>query len=95
LSRNALLARIWPSRSTSEDAGIPVDDKTAWHDPTVAAAYQRAALASDPTSDTRTPHTAVQRAPFAADTLFRQHGDRAAASPTRDDRIIDTPGTRL
>ncbi|MGN9912763.1 alpha/beta hydrolase [Phytohabitans sp. LJ34] len=39
----------------SWDAGIPGDDKTVWRDPAVAAAYQRAALASDPTSASRTP----------------------------------------
>lgn len=39
----------------SWDAGIPVGDKAVWRDPAVVAAYQRAALASDPTSGTRTP----------------------------------------
>ncbi|SMC65321.1 Lysophospholipase, alpha-beta hydrolase superfamily [Kibdelosporangium aridum] len=37
------------------DDSIPVADKTKWHDPRVVAHYQRAALASDPTSDDRTP----------------------------------------
>ncbi|MFB4277889.1 alpha/beta fold hydrolase [Nonomuraea sp. MTCD27] len=39
----------------SWDGSIPVEDKTAWRDPAVAAAYAKAALASDPTSGTRTP----------------------------------------
>lgn len=39
----------------SWDRAIPVEDKTAWRDPEVAAAYQQAALASDPTSQSRTP----------------------------------------
>lgn len=37
------------------DNSIPGDDKDAWRDPAVAAAYQAAALASDATSATRTP----------------------------------------
>lgn len=39
----------------SWDRAIPVEDKTAWRDPAVAAAYQQAALASDPTSQSRNP----------------------------------------
>lgn len=34
---------------------IPVEDKSQWRDPQVAQAYQKAALASDPTSETRNP----------------------------------------
>ncbi len=34
---------------------IPVTDKSQWREPAVAEAYQRAALASDPTSAQRTP----------------------------------------
>jgi pimeloyl-ACP methyl ester carboxylesterase len=37
------------------DRSIPGDDKSAWRDPEVAKAYAVAALASDPTSNTRTP----------------------------------------
>jgi pimeloyl-ACP methyl ester carboxylesterase len=37
------------------DRSIAIDDKTAWRDPAVAAAYVSAAIASDPTSHTRTP----------------------------------------
>ncbi|MGP4016615.1 alpha/beta fold hydrolase [Saccharopolyspora sp. 5N708] len=48
----------------SWDSSIPVEDKAAWRDPAVLDAYQTAALASDPTSDTRTP--ASFRAPSGA-----------------------------
>ena len=34
---------------------IPVEDKSQWRDPQVVEAYQQAALASDPTSETRNP----------------------------------------
>ncbi|MER5265602.1 alpha/beta fold hydrolase [Actinosynnema sp. NPDC002837] len=37
------------------DAAIPVDDKSAWRDPRVAAAYVEHAVASDPTSADREP----------------------------------------
>lgn len=37
------------------DRSIPVGDKASWRDPRVAAAYAEAALASDVTSDSRTP----------------------------------------
>ena len=39
----------------SWDASIPLEEKTLWRDPAVAQAYMAAALASDPTSETRTP----------------------------------------
>lgn len=39
----------------SWDEGIPVEDKSQWRDPEVLAAYQAAALASDPTSQHRDP----------------------------------------
>jgi pimeloyl-ACP methyl ester carboxylesterase len=39
----------------SWDSSIPAGDKTAWRDPAVVGAYVKAALASDPTSGTRTP----------------------------------------
>lgn len=37
------------------DRSIPVEDKSAWRDPAVAAAYVEAAIASDPTSAEREP----------------------------------------
>ncbi|OHV76495.1 alpha/beta fold hydrolase [Rhizobium sp. LCM 4573] len=39
----------------SWDRSIPVEDKDSWHDPAVVEAYQRAALASDPTSGDHQP----------------------------------------
>lgn len=39
----------------SWDRSIPLEEKTQWRDPAVAQAYVTAALASDPTSGTRTP----------------------------------------
>lgn len=39
----------------SWDRSIPAEDKTTWRDPKVVEAYVTAALASDPTSGTRTP----------------------------------------
>lgn len=37
------------------DRSIPLADKSLWRDPAVASAYTAAALASDPTSESRTP----------------------------------------
>ncbi|MCI2422443.1 alpha/beta hydrolase [Saccharopolyspora sp. K220] len=48
----------------SWDASIPIEDKDAWRDPAVVHAYVTAALASDPTSESRTP--ASFRAPTGA-----------------------------
>lgn len=48
----------------SWDNSIPVEDKAQWRDPAVVASYQKAALASDPTSGTRSP--ASFRAPSGA-----------------------------
>ncbi|UBU09030.1 alpha/beta fold hydrolase [Nonomuraea gerenzanensis] len=48
LSTGASLLPSW-------DSSIPAEDKTAWRDPALADAYIKAALASDPTSGTRTP----------------------------------------
>lgn len=46
------------------DKSIPIEDKSAWRDPRVADAYARAALASDPTSYSRSPPSF--RAPLGA-----------------------------
>ena len=56
------------------DRSIPLEDKTAWRDPEVARAYARAALASDPTSDSRTPPSF--RAPSGAleDSFYQASG---------------------
>jgi pimeloyl-ACP methyl ester carboxylesterase len=46
------------------DRSIPIDDKSQWRDPAVAKAYVDAALASDPTSSSRTPSS--MRSPCGA-----------------------------
>ncbi|GEP53481.1 alpha/beta fold hydrolase [Reyranella soli] len=58
------------------DRSIPVPDKASWRDPAVADAYGRAALASDPTSPSRTP--AAFRAPLGAieDSFYQASGRR-------------------
>lgn len=43
-----------PSLMGAWDRGIPGEDRSAWRDPAVAEAYVAAALASDPTSASRT-----------------------------------------
>jgi pimeloyl-ACP methyl ester carboxylesterase len=56
------------------DRSIPLEDKSAWRDPDVAAAYAREALASDPTSGSRTPPSF--RAPSGAleDSFYQAAG---------------------
>lgn len=58
------------------DRSIPAADKASWRDPAVAAAYGRAALASDATSVSRTP--AAFRAPLGAieDSFYQASGRR-------------------
>lgn len=59
----------------SWDESIPAEDKASWRDPAVAAAYAQAALASDPTSETRDPP--AFRAPAGAtEDSFLQAGGR-------------------
>lgn len=53
-----------PSLLSSWDRTIPTEDPTTWRDSRVAEAYQREALASDPTSEQRQP--AGFRAPNGA-----------------------------
>lgn len=56
------------------DRSIPLEDKGAWRDPEVAQAYAREALASDPTSGSRTPPSF--RAPTGAleDSFYQASG---------------------
>jgi pimeloyl-ACP methyl ester carboxylesterase len=56
------------------DRSIPTADKSSWRDPAVLAAYQRAALASDPAATQRTPPSF--RAPSGAfeDTFYLATG---------------------
>jgi pimeloyl-ACP methyl ester carboxylesterase len=58
------------------DESIPLDDKSLWRDPAVASAYAEGALASDPTSGTRTPNSF--RAPTGAleDSFLEATGHR-------------------
>jgi pimeloyl-ACP methyl ester carboxylesterase len=57
------------------DRSIPIADKASWRDPAVVAAYQQAALASDPLSATREPP--AFRAPLGAiEDSFYQAGGR-------------------
>ncbi|MGO1078741.1 alpha/beta fold hydrolase [Inquilinus sp. CA228] len=59
----------------SWDRTIPAEDKASWRDPAVAAAYARAALASDPAADMRDPP--AFRAPAGAtEDSFLQAGGR-------------------
>ncbi|MGW4466283.1 alpha/beta hydrolase [Micromonospora sp. NPDC004704] len=58
--RTSTAASLLPSW----DDSIPTPDKSVWRDPAVAAAYQQAALDSDPTSSSREP--ASFRAPSGA-----------------------------
>jgi pimeloyl-ACP methyl ester carboxylesterase len=60
----------------SWDRSIPIDDKAAWRDPDVAAAYATAALESDSTSGERTPPSF--RAPSGAleDSFYQAIGRR-------------------
>jgi pimeloyl-ACP methyl ester carboxylesterase len=58
------------------DGSIPLEDKTAWRDPAIAAAYVAAALASDPHADRRDPP--AFRAPLGAieDSFYQARGRR-------------------
>jgi pimeloyl-ACP methyl ester carboxylesterase len=58
----ASLLRAW-------DESIPVADKASWRDPQVAAAFVKEALASDPTSASRTPPTFRSPSGAMADTF--------------------------
>jgi pimeloyl-ACP methyl ester carboxylesterase len=65
-------ASLWPSW----DNTIPIADKSAWRSPEVAAAYARAALASDPQSESFQP--SAFRAPMGAieDSFYQASGRR-------------------
>jgi pimeloyl-ACP methyl ester carboxylesterase len=60
----------------SWDRSIPVSDKAVWRDPALIVAYQMAALASDPLSNTQTPP--AFRAPMGAieDSFYQASGRR-------------------
>ncbi|WP_431899960.1 hypothetical protein [Nonomuraea sp. bgisy101] len=73
----------------SWDRSIPSKDKTTWRDPAVADAYVKAALASDPTSASRThasfrsPSGALEDSFYLAPTLGRQPHHCADADPAQ------------
>jgi len=58
------------------DKSIPIPDKAAWRDPALVAAYQKAALDSDPQSGTQDPP--AFRAPLGAieDSFYQASGRR-------------------
>jgi pimeloyl-ACP methyl ester carboxylesterase len=60
----------------SWDKSIPMADKAAWRDPVLVAAYQKAALDSDPLSNTQNPP--AFRAPMGAmeDSFYQASGRR-------------------
>ncbi|MGF6229428.1 pimeloyl-ACP methyl ester carboxylesterase [Inquilinus ginsengisoli] len=60
----------------SWDESIPAEDKASWRDPAVAEAYARAALASDPASETRDPPAFRAPAGAAEDSFYQAAGRR-------------------
>lgn len=70
------------------DASIPIADKAAWRDPAVAAAYQKAALASDPESDKSDPP--AFRAPMGAieDSFNQASGRRLYDAASITGRVL-------
>ncbi len=70
------------------DASIPVADKAAWRDPAVAAAYQRAALESDPASGKSDPP--AFRAPMGAieDSFYQASGRRLFDASSITSRVL-------
>jgi pimeloyl-ACP methyl ester carboxylesterase len=75
------LLRVW-------DQSIPQNDKSAWRDPEVVAAYQSAALASDPSSSTRQPP--AFRAPLGAieDSFYQASGRRLFDASSITARVL-------
>lgn len=53
---------------------IPIEDKDAWRDPRVAAAYAETTIASDPTSATRTPPSVRAPTGFQSDSFAQSQG---------------------
>lgn len=70
------------------DRSIPVEDKSRWRDPKVAAAYAEAALASDSTSQSRTPPSF--RAPSGAleDSFYIATGRKLWDASLIDARVL-------
>ncbi len=87
LNDAASLLRDW-------DSSIPVADKSAWRDPQVAAAYVREALASDPTSATRTPPAFRAPAGALADTFDVASGKQVWDAGLLQSRTLVIAGSR-
>jgi pimeloyl-ACP methyl ester carboxylesterase len=60
----------------SWDRTIPAADKASWRDPTVAEAYARAALTSDPAAETRDPPAFRAPAGATEDSFLQANGRR-------------------
>lgn len=58
------------------DKSIPIDDKDAWRDPAVAAAFAQALLDGDPTSRERNPPTYRSPNGMLEDSYFMGRGDK-------------------
>jgi len=70
------------------DRSIPLEDKNAWRDPAVAAAYGAAAIASDPESSRTDPPRF--RAPLGAleDSFYQANGRRLYDASTITARVL-------
>jgi pimeloyl-ACP methyl ester carboxylesterase len=75
-SVGAYVLRTGPSLMGGWDRSIPSEDKTTWRDPRVAEAYVREALASDPTSATRTPPSMRTPAGFQREAYAMSLGEK-------------------
>lgn len=87
LNDAASLLRQW-------DAAIPAADKSAWRDPAVAAAYVKEALASDPSSGSRTPPSFRSPAGALADTFEIAMGRQAWDAGLVQSRTLVVSGDR-
>lgn len=67
LNREETLTGSW-------DTSIPIADKTHWYDPALVAAYKKAAMESDPTTTTRTPHSFRSPAGAMEDSFYLASG---------------------
>lgn len=67
LNREETLIGSW-------DTSIPIADKSQWYDSTLVAAYKKAAMESDPTTTTRTPHSFRSPAGAMEDSFYLASG---------------------
>lgn len=73
---------------SSWDASIPTEDKTAWRDPAMVEAYQREALASDPSSGTRNPPSFRAPSGAMADSFELASGRKLWSAETITARVL-------